>query len=141
MRDPTPTPGPDRPSRRRAPRGPAGAWSPPKLVGVAVDGSPSGRDATVLGSLLARGVGAELMLIAVHEEPLLPVDLPGAMRWTAIEEQRGLPWPRRVIHWRPTRGSRFRRMYWSGAGCAAGDDLSSRRRRQYAIAPGIVGSQ
>jgi nucleotide-binding universal stress UspA family protein len=32
-------------------------------------------------------MGAELMLIAVHEEPLLPVDLPGAMSWTAIEDQ------------------------------------------------------
>ncbi|MGZ6668657.1 MAG: universal stress protein [Solirubrobacteraceae bacterium] len=85
---PTPTPGPDRPSRHRPPRGgQIGASSAPKLIGVAVDGSPSGRDATVLGSLLARALGAELMLIAVHEEPLLPVDLPGAMSWTAIEEQ------------------------------------------------------
>ena len=41
----------------------------------------------MLGSLLARAMGAELTLIDVHEEPLLPVDLPGAMNWTAIEEQ------------------------------------------------------
>lgn len=80
------TPGPDRPSRLRPPRrGQTSAWPAPKLIGVAVDGSPSGRDATVLGSLVARAMGAELMLIAVHEEPLLPVDLPGAMNWTAIE--------------------------------------------------------
>jgi hypothetical protein len=86
--NPTPTPGPDRPSRRRPPRrGQTSACSAPKLIGVAVEGSPSGRDATVLGSLLARARGAELTLIAVHEEPLLPVDLPGAMNWTAIEEQ------------------------------------------------------
>jgi len=85
---PTPTPGPDRPGRsRRLQGGRSSGWSAPKLIAVAVDGNPSGRDATVLGSLLARATGAELMLIAVHEEPLLPVSLPGGMSWTALEEQ------------------------------------------------------
>jgi nucleotide-binding universal stress UspA family protein len=59
----------------------------PKLIGVAVDGNPSGRDAVVLGSLFARATGAELMLIAVHEEPLIPVALPGGMSWTALEKR------------------------------------------------------
>ena len=85
---PTPTPGPNRPSRRRSPEGgQISGWSAPKLIGVAVDGNPSGRDAVVLGSLIARATGAELMLIAVHEEPLIPIALPGGMSWTALEQQ------------------------------------------------------
>jgi nucleotide-binding universal stress UspA family protein len=85
---PTPAPGPNRPSRRRSPgAGQISRWSAPKLVGVAVDGNPSGRDAVVLGSLLARATGAELLLIAVHEEPLIPVALPGGMSWTALEQR------------------------------------------------------
>jgi len=85
---PTPPPGPNRPSRRRSPEGgQISGWLAPKLLGVAVDGNPSGRDAVVLGSLLARVTGAELMLIAVHEEPLIPVALPGGMSWTALEQR------------------------------------------------------
>ncbi|MBV8220615.1 MAG: universal stress protein [Solirubrobacterales bacterium] len=61
--------------------------SAPKLIGVAVDGNPSGRDAVLLGSVLTRATGAELMLIVVHEEPLIPVALPGGMSWTALEQQ------------------------------------------------------
>lgn len=61
--------------------------SAPTLIGVAVDGKASGRDAVVLGSLLARATGAELMLIAIHEEPLVPVDLPGGMSWSTLQEQ------------------------------------------------------
>ena len=82
----TPTPGPDR-SNRSARDAHATAWPAPKLVGAAVDGNSSGRDATVLGSLLARAMGAELMLIAIHEEPVLPVALPGGASWTALEAQ------------------------------------------------------
>jgi nucleotide-binding universal stress UspA family protein len=52
-----------------------------------VDDTPTGRDAVVLGSLLAHATGAELMLIAIHEEPLLPLALPGGMSWTALEER------------------------------------------------------
>ena len=85
---PTPHPRPDRSSRSRPPRSAqSSGWAAPKLIGVAVDGNPSGRDATVLGSLLARATGAELMLIGVHEEPLLPVALPGGLSWSALEEQ------------------------------------------------------
>jgi nucleotide-binding universal stress UspA family protein len=85
---PPPTPGPGRSSRRRSTRGAQGSgWSAPKLIGVAVDGHPSGRDAVVLASLLATATSGELMLIAVHEEPLVPVALPGEMSWSAIEQQ------------------------------------------------------
>jgi len=59
----------------------------PRLIGVAVDGNASGRDAVALGSLLARATSAELMLIAVLEEPLVPVALPGGMSWTTLQEQ------------------------------------------------------
>ena len=84
---PIPAPGPDRASRRRSARGgQIRAWSAPKLIGVAVDGNPSGRDAVVLGSRLAHATGAELMLIAIHEEPLVPVALPRGMSWTALEK-------------------------------------------------------
>ena len=82
----TPTPGPDR-SNRSARDAQTSGWPAPKLVGAAVDGNSSGRDATVLGSLLARAMGAELMLIAIHEEPILPVALPGGASWTALEAQ------------------------------------------------------
>ena len=83
---PTPTPGPDRP-KRSARDAQTSGWPAPKLVGAAVDGNSSGRDATVLGSLLAHAMGAELMLIAIHEEPLVPVALPGGASWTTIEAQ------------------------------------------------------
>ena len=79
-------------SRPPEPSSASAARPDKRVLGTQADrgrrqGPPSGRDATVLGSLLARAMGAELTLIDVHEEPLLPVDLPGAMNWTAIEEQ------------------------------------------------------
>jgi nucleotide-binding universal stress UspA family protein len=61
--------------------------SAPRLIGVGVDGSASGEDAVVLGSLLARPSRAELMLIAVHEEPLVQVVLPTGMSWRTVHEQ------------------------------------------------------
>src|SRR3974390_2728780 len=76
-----PIPGP---SARHAQRD---EWSAPKLIGAAVDGSSSGRDAGGRGSLLAGATGAELMLIAIHEEPLVPIALPGGMSWSAVEEK------------------------------------------------------
>jgi nucleotide-binding universal stress UspA family protein len=54
---------------------------------VGVDGSPSGRDAVVLGSVLARATGAEVMLIAVYEEPLLEPVIPGEMGWRSMQRQ------------------------------------------------------
>ena len=62
-------------------------WPAPQLIGGALDGSSSGRDAAALGSFLAGATGAELMLIAIHEEPLIPVALPGGMSWSALENQ------------------------------------------------------
>lgn len=83
-----PTPSPDHTNRSRTPRGGQGSgWSAPKLIGVAVDGNASGRDATVLGSLLAHATRADLILIGVHEEPLLPASMPGELSWRALEEQ------------------------------------------------------
>jgi len=85
---PTPPAGPPRPNRRLSARErQVNGRSSPKLIGVGVDGNPSGRDAVVLGSLLAPATGGELMLIAIHEEPLIPVALPGGMSWTALEKR------------------------------------------------------
>jgi nucleotide-binding universal stress UspA family protein len=61
--------------------------SPPALIGVGVDGSSSGRDAVALASLLASATGGELMLIAVHEEPLLEGVVPGEMGWRSVKQQ------------------------------------------------------
>lgn len=57
------------------------------LIGVGVDGTASGRDAVALGSLLAGPTEAELMLIAVREEPLLAVALPAEASWSTSEKQ------------------------------------------------------
>jgi hypothetical protein len=61
--------------------------SPPVRIGVGVDGSPSGRDAVVLASQLARATSAELMLIAVYEEPSLEPPVPTEMGWTSGHKQ------------------------------------------------------
>jgi hypothetical protein len=42
-------------------------------IAAGVDGYPEGRDAAVLGSLAARATGAELLLVAVHPDPLMVV--------------------------------------------------------------------
>jgi nucleotide-binding universal stress UspA family protein len=60
---------------------------PPVRIGVGVDGSPSGRDAVVLGSALARAIGAELMLISVYEEPLLEPVVPAEVGWSSARKQ------------------------------------------------------
>ena len=54
-------------------------------IAVGVDGYPEGRDATTLGAAIARATGAELMLVAVHPEPL--VVLPPALDWASMHEQ------------------------------------------------------
>jgi nucleotide-binding universal stress UspA family protein len=61
--------------------------SPLVRIGVGVDGSPSGRDAVVLASRLADTTGAEMMLIAVHEEPLLEGVLPREVGWRSVRSQ------------------------------------------------------
>jgi len=58
----------------------------PHLIGVGVDGAPGGRDAVVLASMLARATRAELMLIAVYEEPLLEGVVPTQLGWTSVQE-------------------------------------------------------
>ncbi len=54
-------------------------------IAVGVDGYPEGRDAVVLGAALARATSAELMLVAVHPDPL--VVLPSEMNWKSLEKQ------------------------------------------------------
>ena len=51
-------------------------------IAVGVDGYPEGRDAATLGAALARATGADLMLVAIHPEPL--VVLPEGMDWTGL---------------------------------------------------------
>ena len=85
---PPPTPERRRASVRRSRRsGRAKACSAPALIGVGVDGTSSGCDAVVLGSLLALPTAAELMLIAVAEEPLMQVVLPHEMDFRRREQQ------------------------------------------------------
>jgi nucleotide-binding universal stress UspA family protein len=71
----TPHPGASR-STGRAPLG---------RIAVGVDGYAEGRDAAVLGATLARATGAELMLVAIHPDPL--VVLPPELGWTAMHKQ------------------------------------------------------
>ena len=54
-------------------------------IGVGVDGFEEGLDATALGQAIARATGAELLLIAVHTDPL--VVLPTGMDWKSLERQ------------------------------------------------------
>jgi hypothetical protein len=51
----------------------------PHLIGVGVDGAPAGRDAVVLAAVLARATQAELMLIAIFEQPLLEGVVPAEL--------------------------------------------------------------
>jgi len=54
-------------------------------IAVGVDGRPEGNDAVALGAMLAKATDAELMLVAVHPEPL--VVLPEEMNWKSLELQ------------------------------------------------------
>ena len=54
-------------------------------IAVGVDDYPEGQDAAVLAAMIACFTGAELMLVAVHPEPL--VVLPRELGWTAMREQ------------------------------------------------------
>lgn len=64
-------------------------WSPPRLIGVGVDGNPAGRDAVALASLLARATRAQLVLIAAHVEPYLRFAMPGPeeANWKTLHKQ------------------------------------------------------
>ncbi|MGA2925997.1 MAG: universal stress protein [Solirubrobacteraceae bacterium] len=54
-------------------------------IAVGIDGYPEGRDAAVLATAIARATGAELLLVAVHPDPL--VVLPRGLTWTGLHEQ------------------------------------------------------
>jgi nucleotide-binding universal stress UspA family protein len=55
------------------------------LIAAGVDVYPEGRDAAALGALLARATDGELLVVAVHPEPL--VVLPAELGWTAMRKQ------------------------------------------------------
>jgi nucleotide-binding universal stress UspA family protein len=54
-------------------------------IAVGIDGYQEGRDAAVLGATIARATGAELMLVAVHPDPL--VVLPRELGWKGMRKQ------------------------------------------------------
>ena len=54
-------------------------------IAVGVDGYPEGKDAAVLAAAIARVTQAELMLVAVHPDPL--VVLPEELNWKSLEKQ------------------------------------------------------
>jgi nucleotide-binding universal stress UspA family protein len=59
--------------------------APVSRIAAGVNGFPEGNDAVALGEMIARATGAELMLVAVHTDPL--VVLPEGMNWKGLEEQ------------------------------------------------------
>ena len=68
-------------AQNSAPRSPATI----SKIAVGIDGFPQGRDAAVLGSALARAADAELLLVAVHPQPI--VVLPTGMDWASQEKE------------------------------------------------------
>jgi nucleotide-binding universal stress UspA family protein len=54
-------------------------------IAAGVDGYREGRDAAALAAAIARASAAELMLVAVHPEPM--VVLPAEIGWTAMREE------------------------------------------------------
>lgn len=58
---------------------------PVSRICVGVDGYDEGLDAAALGHALTRATGAELLLVAVHTDPL--VVLPSGMDWKGLEDQ------------------------------------------------------
>jgi nucleotide-binding universal stress UspA family protein len=54
----------------------------PARIAVGVDGYPEGADAAALAAMIARATGAELLLVAVHPDPLIV--LPAAVGWSAM---------------------------------------------------------
>jgi len=67
------------------PSHPAGSTCSLARVAVGIDGYPEGGDAAVLGAMVARATGAELLLVAVHPDPL--VVMPPELGWTALHKQ------------------------------------------------------
>jgi nucleotide-binding universal stress UspA family protein len=58
---------------------------PLERIAVGVDGYSEGRDAAVLGAEIASGTGAELMLVAVHPDPMIA--LPREVGWPGLRAQ------------------------------------------------------
>lgn len=54
-------------------------------IAVSIDGYREGRDAAALAATIGRATGAELMLVAVHPDPL--VVLPRELGWTGMQRQ------------------------------------------------------
>jgi nucleotide-binding universal stress UspA family protein len=54
-------------------------------IAAGIDGFPEGRDAAALGAAIALVVGAELLLVAVHPDPL--VVLPREVSWAGVRKQ------------------------------------------------------
>lgn len=54
-------------------------------IAAAVDGFPEGQDAATLASMLARASGADVMLVAVHPDPM--VVLPAEIGWTGMRRE------------------------------------------------------
>ena len=53
-------------------------------IAAGVDGYREGRDAATLAAMIARAAGAELMLVAVHPDPM--VVLPAEIGWTGMRK-------------------------------------------------------
>jgi nucleotide-binding universal stress UspA family protein len=54
-------------------------------IAVGVDGFPEGKDAVALGAMIAEATEAELMLVAVHPQPLIV--MPKHLNWKSLEQQ------------------------------------------------------
>lgn len=76
-------------SNTRPARSPASRLRRPRpgvsRIAVGVNGFPEGRDAVAFAEMLARGTGADTMLVNVHTDPM--VVLPSGMNWTALERE------------------------------------------------------
>jgi nucleotide-binding universal stress UspA family protein len=57
----------------------------PARIAAAIDGYEAGQDAAALGARIAHATGAELMLVAVHPDPM--VVLPEELGWRALHKQ------------------------------------------------------
>jgi nucleotide-binding universal stress UspA family protein len=53
-------------------------------IAVGVDGFPEGEDAAALGAAIAGLTGAELMLVSVHADPMIP--LPAELSWKGLRK-------------------------------------------------------
>ncbi len=57
----------------------------PARIAIGIDGHREGQDAAVLGAMIARATGAELLLVAVHPDPLIV--LPAELGWVGLHKQ------------------------------------------------------